>query len=142
MQPSSQPPPLQPHVSTTKVGPHPSLFAAAPKRSASTIAGNPHLPSVPKPVLVVDHSQSPCTMKTVISCIIPSVSQCFSGTQAHHAGTPPRLTQRLVDGFMGSSNEASDHVPHVSHQFIGYGRLWPIHFWPANFCQSIILQDQ
>ena len=43
-QPSSQPPPaLQPNVSTTQVGPHPSLFYAAPKSAASTPLAGTHL---------------------------------------------------------------------------------------------------
>ena len=101
----------------------------------------PTLPPVPRPALVVDPSQSPCllshpwyvldypnhlgmatsTMQTVISCIINIVSRCFRETQAQHAGTPPRLLQRLVGGFMRSIlQEASDHVPQVSDQFIAY----------------------
>ena len=59
----SQPPPAltAPCQYQAQVGPHPSLFAAAPKRSASTApCGNPHCRAVPSPVLVVDHSLSPC----------------------------------------------------------------------------------
>ena len=37
---------------------------------------------------------------TVISCITNTVFQFLSGTQAQRAGTPPILSQRLVDGFM------------------------------------------
>ena len=115
-------PSLSPPYSSMSVpvGPHPSLFAAAPKETPLREAT---LSSVLMPVLVVDHSLRPClpsypwyvlaytshlrtatsTIQTVISCIINTVSPCFSGTQAQHARTPPILSQRLVDGFTRSS---------------------------------------
>ena len=87
----------------------------------------PTLPSVPRPVLVVDHSQSPClpsyhlgmatsTMQTVISCIINIVSRCFSGT---------RTSTKIIAATCGRfhaviQQEASDHVLQVSDQFIAY----------------------
>ena len=127
---SSPPPPaLQHHVSTTQVGPHPSLFAAAPERSASTALAGTHLaisaearaPSPclpPYPWYVLAYAShldtATSTMQTVISCIINTVSQCFSGTQAQHAGTPPRLSQRIVDGFMRSSNKRPVITCHMS----------------------------
>ena len=80
-------------------------------------------PSVLRPVLVLDHSQSPpillylryvlgnpnhldmapSTTQTVISCIINIVSQCSSGTQAHRARTPRRSLRRHVARFTRSS---------------------------------------
>ena len=94
---------------------------------------DPTLP-VLMPVLVVDHSQGLClpsypwyvlvypshldmatsTLQTVIPCIINTVSQCFSGTKAQRAGTPPRLSQRLVDGFMRSSYKRPVTTCHMS----------------------------
>ena len=55
------------------------------------------------------------------SCIINTVCQFFSGTQAQRAGPPPISSQRLVDGFMRLYFKiASDHVPHITDQFIAY----------------------
>ena len=101
--PASARPPHSPVSAHTQVGPHLSLFAAAPKRGASTALARTHLASVLVPVLFVDHSLSLCLpsypwyvlaypshlgmatsiMQTVISCTINTVFQCFSGSQAH-----------------------------------------------------------
>ena len=118
-----------PHSSPMSVPPkwdHIPLSPLQPqKRVPVPTLREPTLPSVPRPVLVVDHSLSPClpsypcyalgylnhlgmatsTLQTVTSCIINTVSRCFSGTQAQHAGTPPRLLQRLAVGFMRLPNK-------------------------------------
>ena len=52
------------------------------------------------------------TMQTVISCIINIVSRCFSGTQ-------PQIIAATCGRFHAVIlQEASDHVPQVSDQFI------------------------
>ena len=73
----------------------------------------PTLPSVQRPVLVVP------TIIPMVRFGLPKppghgylhnlesdlMHNTVSQTQAQHAGTPPRLLQRLVDGFMRSSNK-------------------------------------
>ena len=54
------------------------------------------------------------TVQAVISCIIDTVSQCFRGPQAQHAGPPPRLSQRLVDGVMRSTYKKPVITCHMS----------------------------
>ena len=57
---------------------------------------------------------------TAISCIINTVSLFFSGIQARRAGNPPILLRRHVEGSMRLLQEGSDHVPHISDQFIAH----------------------
>ena len=73
------------------------------------------------------------TMQTVTSCIINTVSRCFSGTQAQHAGTPPRLLQRLAVGFMRLSYKKPVFMcSQVSDQFIAYTSDRPCHLAPQG----------
>ena len=56
---------------------------------------------------------------TAISCIINTVSLFFSEIQDRPAGTPPTLLRRPVGRFHAVVlQEASDHVPQISDQFI------------------------
>ena len=84
-QPASQlPPALQPHVSTTHVGPHPTLSTAAQKEVLVPPLREPALPSVRRPVLAVDHSLSPRPHRTH--------GMCWA-TQTASAWLPPRCRQ-------------------------------------------------
>ena len=141
----SFPPPYSPMSIPPQVGPHPTLSIADQKRSASTALAGTHLAisaeacagwTIPKAhgyyftyattFGFPNHlGMATSTMQTVTSCIIDTVSRCFSGTQAQHAGTPPRLLRRLCGRFHAVIlQEASDHVPQVSDQvsdqFISY----------------------
>ena len=59
------------------------------------------------------------TQLTAISCIINTVSLFFSGIQDRPAGTPPILSRAACGKFHAITlQEASDHVPHISDQFI------------------------
>ena len=59
---------------------------------------------------------------TVISCIINFVFPSFNGNQARRAEILPTLFPLLVESSMQLVilQEASDHVPHISEQFIVY----------------------
>ena len=58
---------------------------------------------------------------TAISCIINTVSLVFSGIQDRPAGTPPISLLRLMEGSIRIFfKKASDHVPHISDQFIAH----------------------
>ena len=50
-----------------------------------------------KPNLTISDTE---ILLTVTSCIINTIFQFFSGTQARRAGTPPISSQRLAEGFM------------------------------------------
>ena len=101
------------------------------------------LPSVPRLVLVQDHSQSPCPrsypwyalglpkppghgyLHNADSDLMHHQYRLFSlfcsGTQVQHAEPPPRLMQPLVGRFHEVIlQEASDNVLHVSDHFIAY----------------------
>ena len=91
------------------------------------LAGTHLEPPVPRPVLVVDHSQSPRLLSyrwylhnADIDLITFSVSRCFSGTHAQHAGTTQIIAAICGRFHAVILQEASVHVPQVSDQFIAY----------------------
>ena len=59
-------------------------------------------------------------LRTVTSCIINTVSQFISGTQAQRAGTLNIIAATCGRLHAVILQEASDHVPHISDQFIAY----------------------
>ena len=111
--------------------------AATHKRSASTALARTHNPvgadpragggPFPKPRALVlpmvkfgqAKPDGPLIQLTATSCNINTVSLFFSGIQARRAGTPPISLRRPVEGSMRLFfKKASDHVPHISYQFI------------------------
>ena len=60
-------------------------------------------------------------LRTVTSCIFNIVSLFFSGIQAQRAGTPTNIFAATCGRFhVVILQEASDHVTHISNQFIAY----------------------
>ena len=58
---------------------------------------------------------------TAISCIINFVSPSFNGIQASRAENPTNIVSAACGKFHAVIlQEASDHVPHISDQFIAY----------------------
>ena len=120
-QPSTQiPPALQPHVSTTQVGPHPSLFAAAPKKECQyRSCGNPPCHQCRGPCMVRLGLPKPRGDGYLHNADIDlmhhqyrlSVLQWNPGPARRN---PPRLAQRLVDGFMRSSCKKPVITCHMS----------------------------
>ena len=105
-QSSTSAPSPQPHVRTIQVGTHADSSTATCKRSADPRARRVPFP---KPHAMVSpwsiwptkpDGSDTLILRTVTSCIINTVSQHFSGTQAQRAGTPTRSSQRLADGSM------------------------------------------
>ena len=101
----------------------------------------PTLPSVPKPVLIVDHSPGPCLPSYPWYVLAyPSHLDTATSTKAdsdvlHHQyrlsvlqwnrGQARRNPTKIIAANGGRFHavipqEASDHVPHVSDQFIPY----------------------
>ena len=139
-QPSSQPPPaLQSHVSTTHVGPHPTLFAAAPRRSASTALAGTHLAISAE--ARAGRGPFPESMPTIMPMVrffgLPnplghghnadsdlmhqyplSVLQWSTGPARRNPSLIIAATCRRFHAVI--LQEASDHVPQVSGQFIAY----------------------
>ena len=61
------------------------------------------------------------TQSTAISCIINSAFPFFSGIQARRAGNPANIVSAACGKFHAVIlQEASDHVPHISDQFMAY----------------------
>ena len=131
-------PPPQPHVSTTQVGSHPVRSATTYKRSASTTLAVTHNPVGADPRAGTGPFPKPRVL------VLPLVS--FGGSKPGYIDTAdsdlmhhqyrlsvyqwnPGLARRNPTNIIAAAcgrfhevilQEASDHVPHISDQFIAH----------------------
>ena len=147
------PPAVQLHVSTTQVGPHPTRPLQPQKRVPVPPLREPTMPSVLTPVLVVDHSRSPCLRSHrwyVVDCPEPPGHGDLDDADSdlmHHQHrlsvlqwnpsparrTPTQIIAATCGRFHAvTQQEASVHVPQVSDQFIAYTSDRPCHLAPQG----------
>ena len=133
--------PPQPHVSTTQVGTHPVRSATNNKRSASTALAGTHNPvgadpragtgPFPKPralvLPMVKFGQSKPDglgyIDTVDNDLMHASIPTLCPSVESRAG--PQEPTNIIEAICGKFHavtlqEASDHVPHISDQFIAY----------------------
>ena len=133
---STSVPSLQPHVSTTQVGTHPVRLSATYKRSANTapagthhaIGADPRMGRGPFPEpralvlpMVKFGQPKPHGLGHIdTSCIINTVSLFFVDARPG-AQEPTNIMAATCGRFHAVIlQEASDHVSHISDQFIAY----------------------
>ena len=134
-------PALQPPVSTTHVGTHNVRSATSAKRRAGTALAGTHNPvgsdprtgtgPFPKPralVLPWSNFGNPSltglvtlTQSTAISCIINSALPFLQWNPGPARRNPTNIVSAACGKFHAVIlQEASDHVPHISDQFMAY----------------------
>ena len=138
---SQSPPALQPTVSTTQVGPHPSLFAEAPERGASTALARTHLGISTE--ARAGRGPFPKPMPIIIPIVRFGLPKPPAHGYFHNADSDlmhqqyrlsmlqwnPSPARRNPTNIIAATcgrfhavilQEASDHVSQVSDQFIPY----------------------